>query len=541
MTARANARGVSLGAFILFAALAASPQSVWQPSGLAETQLSPAAARGRLIYFSGEDGTGDEITALLGSEELEVPASSFACAGCHGESGEGSSEGGVQPPPINWRALNARSVSPLTRRERAAYDSATLARAIKLGIDTSGAPLHAAMPRYRMTESQLSDLVEFLKILGTDSDADPGVSANVIRVGAALPLSGPFAEAGSSARATLTAYFARVNEQGGVFGRRFEIVFEDSRETHAGSLAATRKLVEERGVFALVGSFEPAGDTETGEFLRRQAAPSIGPLTLSAKSSGLPNPSVFYLLPSARDQARALVIFSKTQAAAGAPPRLALVCADDAHNREAAEGVRSQSRALSLPIVYTHDYKANEFSAMRVAEGLARSGADHVFFYGWPRELNELARALEATKSRVTLLGSALTIGRAAFELPPGIMSRTYMAYPTPLPEQGDFREFITLARQAGAGGQHLAFQALAYAAARTFVEAVKSSGKGLRRAALLRALEQFDKFETGVTPPLSFGANRRIGAVGSYVVGIDVERKRFKPASAWIEAGAGP
>ena len=196
---------------------------------------------------------------------------------------------------------------------------------------------------------------------------------------------------------------------------------------------------------------------------------------------------------------------------------------------------------MSLPIVYRHDYKANEFSAMRVAEGLAQSGAGHVFFYGWPRELNELARALEATKSRVTLLGSALTIGRAAFELPPAIMSRTYMAYPTPLPEQGDFREFIALARHAGSGGQHLASQALAYAAARTFVEAVKSSGKGLRRAALVRALEQFNKFKTGVTPSLSFGANQRIGAVGSYVVGIDVERKRFKPASAWIEVETGP
>lgn len=540
MTARFAARLLKLAVFALLAALPCA-SSAWGTHRTA-TQLSEQASRGRRIYLTGEDGTGVEITALLGSEELEVPASAFACAGCHGESGEGASEGGVQPPPINWEALAAPRVSPLTRRRREGYDARTLARSITMGRDPSGAPLHAAMPRYRMTERQLTDLGEFLKILGTEIDVDPGLSAGAIRVGAALPLSGPLAEAGADARATLNAYFAAINRQGGIFGRQFELVFEDSRDTPSGTLAATQRLVEERHVFALVGSFEPSGDAATNEYLKRRAVPLVGPLTLSSKLSVPPNPSVFYLLPSARDQARALVVHVKTNfGAGGATPKLAIISADDTFNREAAEGVRSQSTALSLPLVFSHDYQSGEFSARRVVAELSRSGAGYVFFFGWPGELRDFARELEAAKSGVTLLGSALTVGRAAFELPSGVAARTYLAHPTPLPEQGDFAEFVSLTRLAGTGGRHAAFQAMAYAAARTFVEAVKSSGKQLRRATLVRSLERLDRYETGVTPPLSFGANRRLGAVGSYVVAIDAARKRFTPASKWIALDDGP
>ncbi len=305
-------------ACVLLALLSCASQGAQKTPGpapaVAPQQLSEEAARGRRIYLSGDDGAGGEIIALLGSEELEVPASAFACAGCHGADGEGVSEGGVQPPPINWQALSSPAVSPLTRRQRARYDETTLARAIRVGRDPSGAPLHAAMPRYRMTERQLADLVAFLKVLGTEADADAGVSRQSVRVGAALPLTGLLAEAGADVRAILEAYFAAANAQGGIYGRQIELVVEDTRGEAGETLEATRRLVEGRGVFALVASFEPSGDAATGEYLKRQAVPSVGPLTLSPRPSAVPNPQVFYLLPSSRDQARGLVNFVKLRA-----------------------------------------------------------------------------------------------------------------------------------------------------------------------------------------------------------------------------------
>ncbi len=405
-------------ACVLLALLSCASQGAQKTPGpapaVAPQQLSEEAARGRRIYLSGDDGAGGEIIALLGSEELEVPASAFACAGCHGADGAGVSEGGVQPPPINWQALSSPAVSPLTRRQRARYDETTLARAIRVGRDPSGAPLHAAMPRYRMTERQLADLVAFLKVLDTEADADAGVSRQSVRVGAALPLTGLLAEAGADVRAILEAYFAAANAQGGIYGRQIELVVEDTRGEAGETLEATRRLVEGRGVFALVASFEPSGDAATGEYLKRQAVPSVGPLTLSPRPSAVPNPQVFYLLPSSRDQARGLVNFVKLRAEreegasrrdSRAAPRLALIYADDEFNRDAAEGVRLQSAAHALPLVFARAHKAREFPAREVVAELVRTKAEYVFFFGWSPELLEFAREAEAANATMSLLG----------------------------------------------------------------------------------------------------------------------------------------
>src|SRR5688572_30443933 len=66
-------------------------------------ELSPQEKRGKQIYLKGESSEGAaDIRAFLGSDKLELLANSFTCVNCHGLRGEGTREGGLQPPPINW-------------------------------------------------------------------------------------------------------------------------------------------------------------------------------------------------------------------------------------------------------------------------------------------------------------------------------------------------------------------------------------------------------------------------------------------------------
>src|ERR1044071_579895 len=72
-------------------------------------ELSPQEKRGKQIYLKGESD-GGEIKAMLGGG-LELSASAFPCANCHGLRGEGSTEGGLQPPQITWDALTSPHLS----------------------------------------------------------------------------------------------------------------------------------------------------------------------------------------------------------------------------------------------------------------------------------------------------------------------------------------------------------------------------------------------------------------------------------------------
>jgi ABC-type branched-subunit amino acid transport system substrate-binding protein len=491
--------------------------------------LTPQEKRGKQIYLTGSDGGRGEIMTVLGSDELEVPGSSFPCSSCHGTRGEGTKEGGIQPPPLNWETLTRPLTSALTRRERRPYDDATLARAISKGVDSNGAPLHPAMPRYSMTAEQLADLVAYLKKLGQASDADPGISDEVIKVGAALPLTGPLAQVGEDIKATLSASFAEINSRGGIYGRRFELIVEDSRGEPAQTLSATRRLIEVGGVFALVGCFEPADSRAVNELIERSRIPLIGPVTLSPRLSIPPNPYVFYLLPTFGDQARALVEFLNSRAK-DKPVRLGIVYAASDFDRDALSGAKTQAQIYSMAIVAEEGFNAGSFAAADVVRRLADKKTDHILFFGDAASLGALAAEMDRVKMSAPLLSSVVMIGRGAFTLPASVAARTYLAYPAALPNQSDFAEFISLMQKSGGSLRSPAFQSVAFASTKVFYEAVKLSGRQLDRATLLRSLEQIHEFRTGVMPPLTFGPNRRIGSTGSYIVGIDLDKKQYVP-----------
>jgi ABC-type branched-subunit amino acid transport system substrate-binding protein len=509
-------------------------------------KLTAVEQRGKQIYLRGESAAGTEITALLGSGDTEVPASAFACANCHGLVGEGAEEGGLAAPSLVWSALTSAHTSALTTNERGPYTDATLVRAIREGLDPAGVRLHPGMPHYRMTDEQAADLIAYLKKLGYE--LDPGLSETTIRIGAALPLTGPLAPLGQDIKDTLSASLAEVNEQGGIYGRRFELVVEDSRGDVAGTSEATRRLIERDGVFALMGSFEPKGSNDANELLKQTEVPLVGPVTLSPHLAIPPNRFIFYLLPTFKDQARSLVDFiiakwAKGQVAGsvqttsrpGAPPvtperklSAAVIYMKGEMEADALEGLRAQARLRSMELTFEQTYEAGHFTPAPVVEMMARKKPDYVFFFGAASDITACAREMERIHLNAALVSSVMMLGREAFDLSPETAARVLLSYPSALPDQSDFAEFLNVMQRRKVQLRSSAFQTVAYAASRTLIEAVKLSTRNLSRATLINALEGLRDYSTGVIPPISFGPNRRVGVEGSFVVGIDLNNKRY-------------
>jgi ABC-type branched-subunit amino acid transport system substrate-binding protein len=350
-------------------------------------------------------------------------------------------------------------------------------------------------------------------------------------MGAALPMSGPLARVGEDIKAALAACFSEVNSKGGIYGRRVELLVEDSRGDAAGTAEATRKLVEQGKVFALLGSFEPQGSDETNEFLMRSQVTLIGPVTLSPRLPAVPNRHVFYLLPSFGEQARSLVDFvgsAETRPRGRPASRIAVVYSNGEFDQDALAGFRSQSKLHSMEIVSEQSYKGDAFEAAATVAALAGKKPDYVFFFGGAGELASFAAEMERAKLDAGVLSSAVMLGRGAFTLPPSIAGRTWLAYPVSLPSDAGFADFIAVMTKAGVNPRSVAFQAVAYAAARIFFEAAKNADRQLSRATLIDSLERLYSFETGVIGPVTFGPNRRVGAAGSYIVGIDLDKKQY-------------
>ena len=527
-----NIRKIAI--LVAFVALALFAGSGSAREQAASGGLSEQEKRGKLIYLKGESSAGD-IVALLGSSDLELPAASFPCANCHGLRGEGSKEGGLQPPPLTWGVLTTPQKSMLTNRERKAYNETTLARAIAEGRGPDGAKLHPGMPLYKMNGAQMADLISYLRKLGTASDAEPGLGDDYIKVGAALPISGPYAKIGEDIKLALEAYFKEINSQGGVYNRKVELVVEDSKGDAAGTLEATRRLIERQGVFALVGSFEPHGSSDANEFLGQSQVPLVGPVTLSPRMPRVPNRYVFYFLPSFNDQARSLVDFIASKSAQASSVKLGVVHTNLDFDLDALAGLKAQAASYSMEIVAEHSYSSQKFSAEAAVQAMTLKKPDYIFFFGGSEDFTAFAQQVERQKLGGVLVSSTVMIGRGAFAISPAIAKRTLLAYPVSLPSESDFKEFVTVMQKAGAEIRSPAFQSVAFAAAKVFVEATKSSSHNLSRAGLVNSLEQLRNFNTGVLPPITFGPNRRVGAAGSYVVGVDIDKKQYAPLSERI------
>jgi hypothetical protein len=95
--------------------------------------------------------------------------------------------------------------------------------------------------------------------------------------------------------------------------------------------------------------------------------------------------------------------------------------------------------------------------------------------------------------------------------------------------------EYTALLQRNKLGSNHAAAQASAMAAARILVHALELCGKDLSRERLVTALEGLYEYDTGLMPKITFGPNRRIGALGAYVVTIDPEKKLFPASMEWI------
>jgi hypothetical protein len=157
----------------------------------AAPRLSPADAEqlqaGERLYRQGVLPSDTPLVAEReGAEPMQGQAA--ACVNCHLRSGLGTVEGRILIPPITARYLfrpvsnGATTVAPRPTGARgplrSRYTAATLARAIREGIDPDGRTLDYLMPRYALDEVSMSATIDYLRHF--TRGPVPGVSGEAI-------------------------------------------------------------------------------------------------------------------------------------------------------------------------------------------------------------------------------------------------------------------------------------------------------------------------------------------------------------------------
>lgn len=186
--------------------------------------------------------------------------------------------------------------------------------------------------------------------------ADDGVSLDKILFGQVAALSGPAQALGQGMREGLLAAFEEINRAGGVGGRKLALKSVDDGYEPEKTIEATKKIIAEDKVFALVGSVGTPTSKAGQPIASAAKIPFIGPFTGAEFLRNPYNRYVVNIRSSYFQETEAWIEHLTTDLGIS---KIAILYQDDAFGLAGLEGVNRAMKKRNMALVATGSFRRN--------------------------------------------------------------------------------------------------------------------------------------------------------------------------------------
>ncbi|HJS76263.1 MAG TPA: ABC transporter substrate-binding protein [Burkholderiales bacterium] len=339
-------------------------------------------------------------------------------------------------------------------------------------------------------------LIFIAALLPRPAGAEPGVTYDRILLGQAAVFSGPAAQLGIQMRNGIRAYLDYINAKGGVHGRKLELITEDDRYEQSVAPSASKKLIEEHRVFALLGYVGTPTGVAHLPVVTQAKVPLVGMFT-GAEVLRVPfNRYVFHVRASYYDETEKIV----EQVLSTGGQKIAVFYQDDAYGEAGRKGTELALERRKMKIHSTGTVERNTVRVEQAAKTIHTSQPDAVVMVSaytsiaaFVREMQKLGSG--ATFYNVSFVGSkalADALGKDGV----GVAISQVVPFPwgTAVPV---VKEYQQLAKKAGYTDYN--FSALeGFLCAKVMVEGLRRAGKSPTRDGLVEALEKMNDADLG-------------------------------------------
>ena len=319
----------------------------------------------------------------------------------------------------------------------------------------------------------------------------PGVTPDKILIGQAAVFSGPAAQLGIQMRNGIKAYFDFVNEKGGVNGRKLELISEDDRYEAAVAPAASKKLIEEHKVFALVGYVGTPTGVQHLPVVTQAKVPLVGMFT-GAEALRVPhNRYVFHVRASYYDETEKIV----EQVVSTGGRKISVFYQNDAYGEAGRKGTELALERRKMKIHSQGTVERNTVAVEEAAKAIHASQPDAVVMVSAYTSIAAFVRAMQklgsgATFYNVSFVGSK-ALSDALGKDGVGVAISQVVPFPwgTAVPV---VKEYQAAAKKAGFTDYN--FSALeGYLSAKVLVEGLRRTGRDLNREKFIDTMERMD------------------------------------------------
>ena len=359
-------------------------------------------------------------------------------------------------------------------------------------------------------------------------------AADPLKIGYIGPLSGSLSLLGQGVRDGVDVYVKYINDQGGVNGRKIELIAEDDGYEPMRTVAAAKKLSEQDNIVALVGQTGTPNVAATIAYATERKLPIIAPYAFSHTLTTPVKRYVFTTLPEVRVQADVLCNYLVGPLKQS---KIVTIYQNDDFGQDAVAGLDECMKKANMPLTkLPFDRGSTNFSGV-VAQA-RQAGAEDVVFLGIPRDAALVMK--EANKmgwkpqfSGHSALGDPQTFTLAGAAL---VENAIAVAVMEPLDsKKPQVAEFIARQTKYMPSTKPTTYSMHGYNAARVFVEALKKVEGEPTGDKIVAALESIKNLDTGLMGPITFAPDQHAG--GQSVAFMRAKDGKWGLVTEWVKA----
>ena len=234
-------------------------------------------------------------------------------------------------------------------------------------------------------------LISVISIMGA---AQVAHAADVIKIGVNQPLTGVVAAAGTFVAEGAKIAAAEINENGGVLGKKLELVIEDNKSNPTEASNVTEKLIVRDKVPAIMGAWSSTYTLASMPKLMEYRIPMLVETASSSKITKQGNPYVFRISPTSAMEAASFADRVKPMGIT----KVDFLVVNNDWGLGAAQAYGEMLKAQGVEVGETHimDAAAQDMTSQLAAIKHAKKQPSHVFLTSGPEQITLVAKQAEA-------------------------------------------------------------------------------------------------------------------------------------------------
>ncbi|HEX7440379.1 MAG TPA: ABC transporter substrate-binding protein [Caldimonas sp.] len=375
-------------------------------------------------------------------------------------------------------------------------------------MNPSFASLRVRVKRRLICASAALGIVFCLPAAWAQKKYDPGASDTEIKIGQTMPYSGPASAYGTIGKVE-AAYFRKINDEGGVNGRKINFISVDDGYSPPKTVEMTRRLIEQDEVLLMFNQLGTPSNTAIHKYMNAKKVPQLFVATGASKwNDAQGNPWTMGWQPNYQTEARIYAehILKNTPNA-----KIGVLYQNDDYGKDYLKGFKDGLGDKAKLIVAEVSYEVSDATVDSQILQLQGSGADVFFNITTPKFAAQAIRKAydSGWKPLHYLNGVSSSVGSvlapAGLDKSVGVITTIYGKDPTDKQWDNDpaMKDWMAFMKKYYPDGSLTdAFNVYGYSVAQTLVEVLTQCGNNLTRENVMRQAANLKDFSTPMALP---------------------------------------